>query len=105
MATAFYAGLRRGELCALRWSDVDLGKSEIHVQRGWDQEEGELDDPKSEAGRRVVPVLAVLRDHLDQHMIATGRGGDDLVFGRTAADPLVPSTVRARGLAVWEAIN
>lgn len=35
-ATAFYAGLRRGELRALRWSDVDVAAKVIHVQRGWD---------------------------------------------------------------------
>ncbi len=37
-ATALYAGLRRGELRALRWSDFDLGRSEIRVQRAWDVE-------------------------------------------------------------------
>lgn len=30
-ATAFYAGLRRGELQALRFSDIDLSRSEISV--------------------------------------------------------------------------
>jgi len=39
-ATAFYAGLRRGELQALRCGDVDLASSLIRVERGWDQEEG-----------------------------------------------------------------
>jgi integrase len=47
-ATAFYAGLRRGELRALRRADVELGRSEISVQRSWDQYEGPI-DPKSEA--------------------------------------------------------
>lgn len=39
-ATAFYAGLRRGELQALRCSDIDLGRSEITGERSWDQYEG-----------------------------------------------------------------
>ncbi len=46
-ATAFYAGLRRGELQALRCSAIDLGASEIRVERSWDQYEGEI-DPKSD---------------------------------------------------------
>jgi integrase len=33
-AVAFYAGLRRGELIGLRWSDVDLAAGVIHVRRG-----------------------------------------------------------------------
>jgi integrase len=32
-ATAPYAGLRRGELKALRWDDVDLGKGVLRVER------------------------------------------------------------------------
>ncbi len=57
-ATAFYAGLRRGELQALRWSDVDLGRSEIRVERSWDQVEGAI-EPKS---RRKSPHGAAARD-------------------------------------------
>jgi integrase len=48
-ATALYAGLRRGELRALRWEDVDLASRKIHVHRAWDDWEGEI-DPKSRAG-------------------------------------------------------
>ncbi|HET6571925.1 MAG TPA: hypothetical protein VFG58_10615 [Solirubrobacterales bacterium] len=39
-ATAFYAGLRRGELQALRCCDLDFKANLIRVERGWDQEEG-----------------------------------------------------------------
>jgi integrase len=48
-ATAFYAGLRRGELIGLRWDDVDLATGAIHVRRGWDAVEGEI-APKSRQG-------------------------------------------------------
>src|SRR3954451_1397338 len=54
-ATAFYAGLRRGELRALRCDDVDFAAGVIHVRRGWDDNEGEQ-DPKSYAGTRDVPM-------------------------------------------------
>src|SRR4051812_7389168 len=36
-ATAFYAGLRRGELVALHLADIDLDVSVIRVRRGWDR--------------------------------------------------------------------
>ena len=71
-ATAFYAGLRRGELQALRVCDIDLGASLIAVERGWDQVEGVI-EPKSHAGRRTMPLLAILRDYLDEHLLRTGR--------------------------------
>ncbi len=73
-ATALYAGLRRGELRALRWNDVDFDAGVIRVERGWD------DDPKvgeiavkSDAGRRAVPLIGVLRRIIATHKLATGR--------------------------------
>jgi integrase len=57
-ATAFYAGLRRGELVALRWEDVDLATGLIRVQRGWDAVEGEV-APKGRRGKRKVPIPAI----------------------------------------------
>ncbi len=100
-ATAFYAGLRRGELRALRVFDVDLARSELHVLRSWDAVEQEI-DPKSDAGRRTIPVVAVLRDYLDEHLLRSERTGRDLVFGRSPSDAFVPSTVRNRANRAWE---
>lgn len=53
-------GMRRGELCGLRWTGVDLDAGVIHVitarvQAGWAVVEG---GPKSEAGWRHVPLVA-----------------------------------------------
>jgi integrase len=73
-ATALYAGLRRGELIALCWEDVDLATGVIHVRRGWDAKDGVI-APKSEQGTRKVPVPGALRDYLDQHALSTGEDG------------------------------
>jgi integrase len=102
-ATAFYAGLRRGELMALRWEDVDLATGRIRVERSWDEREGAI-EPKSRAGRRTVPIAAVLRDHLDEHKIRSGRT-EGLVFGATATRPFTPSNIRKRAATVWKRAN
>lgn len=104
-ATAMYAGLRRGELRALRWSDVDLNARVIRVQRGWDDEEGERDETKSVAGRRTVPILDLLAEYLAVHGLRTDRTGDQLVFGRETDVAFEPSTVRRQALDAWEAHN
>jgi integrase len=91
-------------LRALRWSDVDLGRSEIRVQRSWDYKEGPI-EPKSKASIRTVPILAVLRDYLDQHKLSTGRDGSDLVFGRKDSAPFCPPTLRNRALKAWEGME
>ena len=96
-ATAMYAGLRRGELMALRWHDVDLAGGVIRVERGWDMMEGVI-ELKSRKGRRTVPIAAVLRDHLVEHRM---RAGDGLVFGRTASSPFSPKRVSERAATAW----
>jgi integrase len=102
-ATAMYGGLRRGELMALRWDDVDLAAGVVHVRRGWDVKEGEI-MPKTEIARRRVPVPAVLRDHLVEHRQRAGDvQGDWLVFGRAPRRPFGPSTVTKRARHAWDA--
>src|SRR5262249_21413932 len=46
--TAMYAGLRRGELMALCWEDIDLKDNKITVARSWDVKAGPI-EPKSQA--------------------------------------------------------
>jgi integrase len=101
-ATAFYAGLRRGELQALRWRDVDLGSSTISIERSWDQYEGP-GDPKTTTSSRTVPLLAALRDHLDEHRLRAAGDQDGLVFGRTATLPFTPPATDRRAQAAWAA--
>ncbi|MEZ5078431.1 MAG: tyrosine-type recombinase/integrase [Solirubrobacterales bacterium] len=103
-ATAFYAGLRRGELQALRAECIDLGGGVISVERGWDEKEGEI-KLKSRAGRRRVPIPAALRDFLLEQRLATPREGSELVFGRTPASPFYPKTLQERADAAWEGLN
>jgi integrase len=100
-ATAFYGGLRRGELRALRVSDVDYpAVTTIRVERGWDDVAGEI-GPKSAKGTRRVPVPAALRRYLLEHKMRTGRDGDELLFGRTASAPFTPTHVRKQARTAW----
>jgi integrase len=63
-ATAFYAGLRRGELLALRWQDVELAAGLLHVRRAYDPKAGATIPPKSKAGERTLAIPEVLYDEL-----------------------------------------
>jgi integrase len=101
-ATAFYAGLRRGELRGLQCDDVDTEARLIYVRRGWDEVEGAI-APKSRKGTRTVPMGGELRRLLLEHIARTGRRGGDLVFGRTAREPFTPTWVRKRARGCWAA--
>lgn len=57
-------GLRRGEICGLMWDDVDLAGGVIHVKRQRQRlADGRLVDapPKSDAGRRDIPIPESLK--------------------------------------------
>jgi integrase len=96
-ATALYAGLRRGELMALDWSHIDLASGLIRVARSWDDVEG-LIGLKTKAGKRNVPIPAVLRDYLDEHRLRSD--GTGLAFG-DEGEPFNPKTLTERADRAW----
>jgi integrase len=100
-ATAFYAGLRHGELQALRDEDIDLPAGIIRVERGWDIKAGAI-EPKSRAGRRKVPIVASLRTHLAAHKLR--RTGDGLFFGE-GERPFDRKQLLKRAVEAWTAVD
>ena len=99
-ATALYAGLRRGELMALRWEDVDLTVGVIRVERSYDDKSRVEIEPKSRAGRRTIPIVGALRDVLTQHKAKCPRDAG-LAFGSSAETPFVPSSLGRRAQVAW----
>ena len=96
-AAAFYAGLRRGELQALRIEDVKPDR--ISVSRSWDPVEGQK-APKSKAGIRDVPTVAPLRAILDRRCKDRTLGA--FVFG-SDEEPFVPNNIRRQAERLWVA--
>jgi integrase len=81
-----YAGLRAGELCALRAGDVDPLRRSIKVTRTLVEVSGHLHEgpPKTKAGRRSVPIPGWLADELG--LALDGMLPDDLVFEAPGRD-------------------
>jgi integrase len=97
---AIYAGLRRGEIAALRWEDVDLAGGVIDVSRAWDDHNHVFVEPKTRAATRRIPIAAHLRDLLIEHRQITRRG-TGLIVGATPDRPFTASAVRRRALTDW----
>jgi len=107
--TALRAGLRKGELIALKWGDVNFGESKddsnryILVQRNYSQ--GHFTSPKSKRSRRVDlskqlrAALLELRDARMLVAIMAGRSSiaDDLVFPCSAWDENEKVWLHGRG--------
>ena len=63
---AAYGGLRAGELFALRWDNVDIDNLSVRVVEQVQHIAGKLDvsAPKTEAGRRRVPIPTLVAEEL-----------------------------------------
>lgn len=61
-----YAGLRRGELLALTWNDIDFSDGVIHVSKAVEYANGRpsIKKTKTAAGMRTVKMPQVLSDYL-----------------------------------------
>jgi integrase len=101
-AMAMYAGLRRGELFALRFEDVDLRAGVLRVERAYDPKAGVYVEPKSRAGKRSVPLASVLREYLAAQRLASGRP-HGLVFGSDAETPFDYHPTMRRAQQAWKA--
>jgi integrase len=83
--TAAMTGLREGELCALRWRDVDWKAAKIRVRRNYVL--GEITTPKSRRSQRAVPMPDEVTGELDRLFKASSRqADDDLVFADPSGD-------------------
>lgn len=73
IATALYAGLRKGELYGLRWTDLDFDRGQITVAKSY--------DGKTKSGKtRHVPLVARLAPVLRAWRDRPGRDASGLVF-------------------------
>jgi integrase len=82
---AVTTGLRWGELCGLKWSDLDLKAGTLSVQRIIGENSGTLyvGEPKTAKSKRLVELPAMAVDALHAHrrrMLVEGHAGKEWVF-------------------------
>ncbi|HEV7774885.1 MAG TPA: tyrosine-type recombinase/integrase [Conexibacter sp.] len=96
--TAVMTGLRKGELVALRWRDVDWEARRVRVRRSYTY--GEFSTPKSRRSSRSVPMTAELAIELRRLWNQTiWRDDDDLVFAHPDTGGIVPKANISRRLS------
>jgi integrase len=80
--TVAEAGLRRGEIAGLRWRVLSLADPDgAYLRVAETIVRGATDTPKSDAGRRTIPISSRLAAELFDHRARSAYEGDDeLVF-------------------------
>lgn len=98
----FSTGLRRGELCGLRWNDIDLISGTVNVVQAIVEVNGrtEISTPKTKAGRRTIRIdvdTCVVLAHLKncQESAAEHLGGwtSDRVATHLDGRPMYPRSL------------
>jgi integrase len=104
---ALATGMRRGELAALSWADVDLDGGKVRVKCSLEQTNAGLafKPPKTQAGRRAITippgVVTELRRHWREQQekrlaLGLGKAADrDLVFARADGSAWPPDSLTA----------
>ena len=103
---SYYAGLRIGEVCGLKWCDIDLCKGLLKVERTIHRiyENGStrviIGSPKSKSSIRIIPLPEFLLDILKQFK------ADDSAFILSGIEkPVEPRTLQYRFKALLKKAN
>ncbi|MBE5769743.1 MAG: hypothetical protein E7336_00050 [Clostridiales bacterium] len=103
-AITLYTGMRRGEICALRWEDIDFSRKRIHVTKSvsWPgQNQGILKQPKTHNGVRhpiiILPLLVILLQYRKEqgYVIQGERAKEDTPITRQGIKRLYERIDRA----------
>ena len=108
--TSLFTGMRRAELLALRWSDIDLELCQLSVTRSMQyirdavpENRISFREPKTAKSRRLIALspstVITLREHktkqaeLRQSLGYSPLSDNDLVFSHYDGSPLLPNSV------------
>lgn len=101
---AVTTGMRRGEILALRWSDLDLDRARLQVVRSLEETSDGLrfKSPKTSRSRRTITLPSLAVEELKRHRarqaeerlaLGLGRDPDGLVVCRHDGEPLQPRSL------------
>lgn len=109
IAVSMYMGLRIGEVCAIKWKDINLEKRILNVSRtiqrvqcrtGKKRTKLIITEPKSKSSERIIPIPDCLIPLLRKF-----RDNDDLYVVSGKNKPVEPRTVQYRFAKILKNAN
>ncbi len=91
-----FGGLRLGESLGLQWGDVELDRHRIFVRRQLEGVTGELREPKTAAGTRIVELPASVVSELRRWKLRCPHGPLGLCFPARNGEPMDGGNLRGR---------
>lgn len=103
-----YTGMRRGELCGLKWTDIDFGRCTIWIRRSvlYVPKKGIItDDTKNESSKRIIrtspavmQLLKLYKAHQAENRLQMGDmwNDEDWVFTRDNGKVINPNDLTVR---------
>lgn len=100
-----YSGMRRGEVCGLKWSDIDFRNKLIHIQRTilYTPQKGVYEDtPKTKGSNRIIKLADIVFSDLEQHrkqqsirrlQLGDRWHNEDFVFTQWDGKPIHPDSL------------
>ena len=114
---AITTGLRKGEILALKWSDLDWRSGQLNIQRQVQRVPGSglvFTEPKTKAGRRMIVLgpdtVLGLKEHFKRQLAEIEFMGDkwqdyDLIFPSSIGTPLSHSNQHKKFKRLLEEAN
>jgi len=106
LLVAIFTGMRRSEILALQWGDVDWNSNTVFVRRSiyWkSRKDIEKEDvrwrfvaPKSKRSHRAIFMSPTLKKALEIHRIKARANENDLVFCNSEGNPVDPDNMMKR---------
>lgn len=100
-----YSGIRRGEVCGLKWADIDFRNKLIHIQRTilYTPQRGVYEDtPKTKGSNRIIKLADMVFIELEKHRkqqnavrlkLGDRWMGNDFIFTQWDGKPIHPDSL------------